>query len=659
MAAPLILSDLRGGLHDSDTIHDLRPDQLSICQNVDLNRASCGGKRRGTSPKSNDYAGAATKITFLFRHFPSNDEALTELWAAGPVSTSGAIDYRDTTGWHAAAFSPDGFIAASGTYGIDMQSLHGKLFVAYPAASGGVPVDRLHIRHSSGGLTTLRRAGLAEPAAPTLGETGSAGSYDGVRYARVRYTVQESGTTLRRSEPSDAATITPSGTKTGIVVTRPALLGEGETHWEVELSLDNVNFYRVSTVAVATTTYTDTVSDDTGYAADGVLSADIGDYTPPWSAKFLFADDDRLILAGSWVDDTKKSRVGWTPPALAEGVGNDERLEEDVDPFLDLDGYEGGEITCGTKSPVFGFFHLFKHKHVYRLARTGVRARAYDAIALTKQKGAMPRSAVVGVDEVGNPCTYFADPDEGPHRIGSRGIEDIGDAVQNTWNRVNKNAALPCHSVFYPEAKQWWLWVALDAAETPSHVLVLHAKYGRRGEDGVVRGWSLYTGKVAKALAACMYAENVDVVPGVAQSKRLGLFVGFDEAVASGEARLQRADTGVSDDGETYRAYLRTRPFLTRELLGKAGVMSASVMAPVSSGDSVDVTLIRDFGVNTKTVAASLTATASERRIVRHLDNLDLSEMMALEVEIGDTAATSGSWAVDQLSFRQRGEESF
>ncbi len=644
---------MRGGLFDGESLTDLQPDQVSVVTNVDWNRASLGGKRRGTAHVSNGYNGAATAITFLFRHTPVNDERLTELWVAGPTSSGGALDYRDATGWHAAAFAPDTFIS-SGTYLMDMQSLHGKLFVAYPAASGGSPVDRLHVRLSTGGLTTLRRAGIREPAAPSVADTAAAGLYSGVRYARVRYTVQESGTTVRRSEPSDATTWTPVGNKTGITITRPALLGEDETHWEVELSIDNANWYRITTLAVATTTYDDLTAYTTGYAAAGIVSADVGDYTPPWSCKFLAADDDRLLMAGAWVDATKASRVGWTPVGLVEGVGNDERLEEDTDPFLDLDGFEGGELTAFTKSPSSGYFFAFKSSHIYKIARTGIRSKAYDAVALTKKKGAIARTAVVGVEETGNACVYFADPAEGPHRIGSRGIEDIGDGVRNTWARVNKNAALVAHSVFYPKAQQWWLWVALDAATVPSHALVLHCKYARRRDDGTVRGWSLYDGKLAKALAACLYADNVPTAP---QSLDLVPYVGFANTVETGQAMLQKADTGQTDNAETYRGYYRTRPFLLGSLVRKNGVESGAIIAPPASGETVTIKAIRDCGLDTKSVSASLTATGAQTRVIRHLDDLELGELEALELEIGDTAANSGTWALDQLSLWLRDEE--
>jgi hypothetical protein len=148
-------------------------------------------------------------------------------------------------------------------------------------------------------------------------------------------------TVLRRSEPGATLTFAPSGTKTGAVITKPASIGESETHWEIEASTDNANFYRLAQTVVGTTTYTDTVALGTGYATSGTLSADTGDYTRIPSGKFLVSDDDRLVIAGSWENADYASRIWWTPVyGDTTGVGNDERLEMDTDPFLDLDGFK-------------------------------------------------------------------------------------------------------------------------------------------------------------------------------------------------------------------------------------------------------------------------------------------------------------------------------
>src|SRR5690606_2766684 len=94
------------------------------------------------------------------------------------------------------------------------------------------------------------------------------------------------------------------------------------------------------------------------------LSPDIGDYALQYNPKFLSADNDRLLMAGAWEQPQLESRVSWTPVFAGPGAGNDERLEEDTDPFLDLDGQSGGGLTAFA-GPINGYHYAFKRKRIY------------------------------------------------------------------------------------------------------------------------------------------------------------------------------------------------------------------------------------------------------------------------------------------------------
>src|SRR5690606_12080238 len=131
---------------------------------------------------------------------------------------------------------------------------------------------------------------------------------------------------------------------------------------------------------------------------------------------------DRLLMAGAWEQPQLESRVSWTPVFAGPGAGNDERLEEDTDPFLDLDGQSGGGLTAFA-GPINGYHYAFKRKRIYKLIRTYARAQAYQALPVTDAFGALPRSTIKGVDPSGRACLYFLDPDLGPCRITVQGIE--------------------------------------------------------------------------------------------------------------------------------------------------------------------------------------------------------------------------------------------
>ena len=464
--ADFVLKSLRGGVNTTDPKISLPDDQVTVANNVEFFRSMLGERRRGTDaidlPAS---ISGKDRVTFVFRYIPSTDETAAELYVLGVTSTTTAVLSRKTTSWSDITISDTPLLTGFTQYQWQAAALHGKLFFAFDSN-----VDRLHVLDA--GTTTMRRTGLAEPAAPTGANDGGVGTFSGTRYYRVRYTVQSSGVTLRRSEPSDVLTFAPNGNDTGITVTKPASISESETHWELEASLDNVNFYRLATTVVGTTTVTDTTALDVGYGAY-TLSEDIGDYSLIPSGKFLVIDEDRLVIGGSWEDTALASRVTWTPVLQADGVGNDERLEEDTDPQLDLDGLEGGGIT-GMAKTALGTIWVLKAKGVYKLIRTGLRKKAYDTVCLTKDVGAIFGSVVPGVDALGRPCVYFFDQAMGFMRAGVGGLMRCGEDIYSSWSTVNLSAAkVVCSGVFYPASKQVHWHLATGSSDTPDLGLCL------------------------------------------------------------------------------------------------------------------------------------------------------------------------------------------
>lgn len=372
----LIISSLRGGMNNADPSISLPDDQCVLAKNVEWVESMLGERRRGSvaiSVSGSDLSGR-DRVTFLHRHLPTSDETAAELWALGVTGTASSSLCKKTTSWSTITLSEAITLTGSYQYQVSAQTLHGKLFLAYKSA-----VDRLHV--SSNG-TTVRKTGIGEPAAPTAANQG-AGAIEVIRYYRIRYTEQVGGATIRRSEPSITLTFDP--TAAGAVrVTKPASLSEGETHWELEASHDSIDFYTIAVTVVGTTFYDDSNTDYTTFE----LSETVEDYALIPSGEFLSADEDRLLIGGSFEEDEFASRVSWTPVFNDPGVGNDERIPTATTNFLDLDTYEGGKLT-GLSSPVMGSVWAFKTSHIYKLVRTGDRARAYEPVTMTKARGAV------------------------------------------------------------------------------------------------------------------------------------------------------------------------------------------------------------------------------------------------------------------------------
>lgn len=655
------LTSLRGGLDDTSPYIALAPDACVTAENIEFVNSTLGERRRGCTAieLSTDFSDPAIQaVTWMYRHLPVNDEGQAELWALAQSiddTNVSVLARRKVAAWE--TIVPNDAIDVTNTQGhrLSAQTLHGKLFLAHKSA-----VDRLHVFDGS----SLRRTGLAEPDVPTIANTGAGAYAATIRYYRVRYVVSDGTTVSLRSEPSTEVSFTPSGTGTAARITKPATINENETHWEIEASADNTNYYRITTVAVGTTTYDDSATPST-YATTGTLSEDIGDYALIPSGKFLVADQDRLVIAGSYEDSSEASRVRWTPVFADTGVGNDERIATDTNPYIDLDGFEGGEIT-GMSRAVNGYIFVFKRSHIYRLVRTGQRTNAYEAYPLTKARGALPGSLVEAVDQTGQPSLYFLDPSIGPNRLSSNGLQWCGRDIQTIWGRVNVNAKVPCHGVYYNTKRQLHYWLALDDSDYPNAKIILHVNEMRDTDEGGRRGWVTVAmnNRIATAHCSVMFASNVDTTDD--RSFSLVPFIGKERwSVGVNTIRdyIQLCDTGSTDadtDGDTestYRAMVITKPFALTTLLNQHEIQAGALLAKAASepNGSVYVKIIRDFGKEELMVPAVLYVDTDETHTIQQLDNINFSELYAMQIALGDlddNVTPPDTWELHRLQLK-------
>lgn len=630
-----ILSSLRGGMNNTDPSIAIPEDQSVLAQNVEYVESMLGERRLGTTAISlPSFLSLRDRIPFLFRHLPSADETGAELWALGVTGTSAAHLGHKTTSWTEITISDTPTLTGFGQYRWRAVTLHGKVHFAYVSNQ-----DRLHVWDG----TTMRRSGLAEPAAPTAANSGSSGSLVGTRYYRVRYTEQVTSVTVRRSEPSDTLTFAPDGSHVSITITKPAGITEGETHWELEASEDDANYYVLATTLIATPTVVDTTAYSTGYSA-GVLSEDIGDYALIPSARHLVVDGDRLVWGGHPTDAALASRVGWSPVFNASGVGNDERMETDTDPTVDLDTYQHGPVT-DISPPVLGGIWIGKTSAVYKMTRTDQRTQAYNFDLFTDALGVVEDSMVAGVDATGQPCLYAIDPTQGPFRIGVGGIKRAGEDLRTTWKTLNVDATkVVLSGIYYPTKKQVVWCLATGDSDVPDTAIVLHVDKSRDFADGVRKGWTIWTGTRAAALSMCLFSTNID--DNAARNLNLVPFIGLE-----GGGLLHRCDVGSDDNGTAYVAKVITKPYAMTSILHQFEVRAAAVLAKAVSGSSVDVTCIRDFGLeDTITVKdVSFSPTITETSVIKALDDFKGAEMRVGQVQFSDVDSPAAQWSIDRF----------
>lgn len=653
------IADLRGGINNSDSPTLIPANQVVDCRNIDFRDGALGAKRRGT--EAIDITGAAfdSPVVAVFRHTPTNLISNDELWG---IDENGNIDRRVGGTWQGGVPTVNDLVTIrANNYNANAVSLHAKLFIA---AQGDV--DRLLVWDGD----VLRWAGIQRAQEPTIANSGSAGAYTGTRYFRIRYIEKNAaGTvTLRRSEPSNEVTFVPSGTASGAVITKPAgtelttsAYCEGQTHWEVEASIDNILFYVIATVAIGTSTYTDTQSFSTGYSSFE-LSENIGEYVVPGAAQHVAIDEDRVVMGGSFFYDALDSRVSWTPVAADDGVGNDERVPTETKQFIDFDGLDGGGIAAMVAG-VAGNVYVFKASRIYKMVRTGILTSAYSPVAESFSRGATPRGACSGSDDAGLPCCYFLDPAVGLCRIGKSGVEDLAYSIRETWRDRNVDALIGPRIIYYPALDQVWYTSPTGATEAiqtsdastlqSSDLSELHTSQTAPGTlvvFGVHEGGNVFhDGLVGQAQTLALYPNDArNVLP----------VIGTDlvDVSGGGQSSLHFADSGATDSGTTFRAYVRTKPYMLGDLWSKFGLMAAVLFARASEA-VMNIKLIRNMGVEEIDKDVDISPAGSETHVIKFVDNASISDLNMVQVEFGDEVADEQEWSVDQLVFKIRPEE--
>lgn len=534
-------------------------------------------------------------------------------------------------------YGKGGIYSVAGTGGVLILSYAG-LSVANASLSLPDATNRLHLWDG----TTVRRAGLATPnAAPTAANAGS-GSYAAtLRYYRVRWTTQTGGVTIRRSEPGPSLSFTPSGSGASVTVTQPATLaGEGETHWEVEGSTDNVTFYVLSAIPVATTTYSDSTA-PASYTTGANLSQLTGTYTTQRAYRFIAADSGRLLGFGSWSSGDRQNDIEISAVTGSLNIGDGERVDTTQTYRYTLDENDSGAPT-GLRGPVFGNFYAFKSTQLWELVPTGLTNNPYRRNPISKVIGCVGRGAsCIGEDASGNQALYFMSR-RGMYTYGVSGLQYIGkgieDLVLGPTATINLSAAHAiAWMVYYPFKRQVWVGWATGNSNDPNVCAVYDVTTG---------GWSSWTGIPAAARCATLFANTIGASSvSVDLKPYLGMATGT--ALYKGDA-----DNTSDDNGVLYQAYVLTPPITPGELgyyRGRVG--DAVLFAQALSGVTITTVTVPDFGADSgRFGTADLTRTGLESHVTRRVEGSAHGDVAYVHYQLGDAAPISnGCWSLERL----------
>jgi hypothetical protein len=664
--ALLRLETFGGGLNDTDPPHRIGDDQLASASDVELT-SSGGIVRRNGASRVMAPPSTTALVSLLHRHTPSQSLTNTEVWA---IPTSATEFYRslpvDNYNWSAAVSVSD---TGSATPPTDAVSFNGKLYVAYEKNAG---TDRLHCFDG----TTVRRVGISTPVAATVADTGAGAYAATIRYYKVQF-MTSFGADGRRaySDLGASVSFTPSGAGTAARVTKPTT-PDGATHWILYGSPDNISYYILASTVVGTTTFDDTVA-PSAYAAvnPSITAADAGAFTPPWSAKFLLVDENRLLIAGAFENVLYASRVGWSAitgtASAAYGLTlpqDDERFPPDN--FLDLDSDEGGELT-GMES-LNGAVYVFKRFAIYKLVRTGNADAPYKPVTVSKAVGALSRkSIVVAEDEAGAPCLYFLS-ERGPYRLGVSGLHYLGADIETTWALVNMQPGrwkTAPHGVYDASNGRVFFWCGLaDDAVAYGNVIRLtyHVRHGRMTNGRIRGGWTktASTSKPMHASASALLPSSLTLRESPLTPHGIHTYNGayaYPPVVWKYVTGVKGDDDVVNASGtvtgtENYTQSVTTKTF-SLGLGHNNGVTDVyALCTPYTSGVTLTATLARDFGVESR--SASQTFTGTTARLPQQVHDLTMAQAQYVSLSISAAATATGTrHTLDEIALRVRREE--
>jgi hypothetical protein len=625
VAKPFLIMGLRGR-NGSDAPIALPDDQCCEAVNVDFSEGGLVRRRGGCTALGVTFSSGgpfASAIASLVRHVPGVDETAMELWA---MDGSGQFcRLAAATTWTEPTLADAMLNPSIESWNVIGASVGGFLFLAYRTA-----VNRLHLWDGS----TVRRAGFATPGVPTLATLGGAGLTI-TRYYRVRWVHISGSDTVRRSEAGTSASLSITD-DSGIRVTRPTAAGEGETHWEVEYSDDNVTFYRASQVAIATTTYDDTAAtiDDTL-----TLSPEAGINMPQPSFRYVVKAGARLLQAGCHETVAGSSfiplnnEVYWTPIIGANDVGDVER--QPISYRVSLD-----HPVTGLSEALNGTHYAFGPRGFSAIVPTQLTgAGAFQRITESTAIGCIRHQSIVAAeDEMGQGAVYFLSH-RGPYRIGVRGLQYVGEDIGDIWATVNISANISSHGVYYADIHQIWWWVASGDSEHPDVRLVFDTRLGKSVDGDSVRGgWSTADGAEGESYASALFSTSVAATMG----ERLVPYT----AKALAET-IYRWDTGTDDAGTDFQAYIDTKEYAPAGLGQNCSLTEPHIIGEASAAALVTVSARTDFGRETSDQhLVSLAPEFSETHVQRKVDGLQLSGIGTVRFRIGDGGATDPGFGV-------------
>jgi hypothetical protein len=599
---------------------------------------------------------------------PDGNDANAELWSFSQPSSS-VLAKRLAGGTSWADVTQVTALQAGSLPEVEVTSLNGQLYIAAHCGSAENRLFTYDPYHPSG--ARIRFVGFDYPLAttPTAADGAGAGAVAAEpRRYRQRWLEKDGTRIIRMSEPSAYYSFTPSGTKSTVVITRGTAPGLGETHWRLEVVGHNANlsadeeqdlYYILGDTAIATTTYTDSTLKVSDYPLSYELAPAVGEFLNWPAVRFIISDGNRLIGAGTTESTGYGSRIFFSPVLGSTDMGDLERvpINSTHENFITLNEKDGGSIT-GLAPSMNGSFYAFKRRQIWRISATGDDVTPYLPRLITSAFGAINQASIVqGRNLYGEPALYFWS-EEGPCRLvatnaGSTDVQYLGEDIKDLTSQITFAGYTQAYpfAIFYAGLHQVWFWFNyVNGGNTIPVKAVFDIMRGTIEVGDYVRGgWSIHTDFTAGptmshgAACAAMFANTL----GASMSSDLKPYAGL-----SSSAVLLKCDTtDTTDNAQNFQAYVKSRPLDIQQFGDNVGLGVSSLLADPATGVNITLSMIRDYGLETRTSAVSLTAAASETKVIRKFEDSEIAGAGVVQVQLGDSAAVAATqWKLHELA---------
>lgn len=221
-------------------------------------------------------------------------------------------------------------------------------------------------------------------------------------------------------------------------------------------------------------------------------------------------------------------------------------------------------------------------------------------------------------------------------------IQYLGTDLEDLSVNITAPGAPAEHGVYLTSQDSVFFWTTTSSLVDT--LCVFDTRLGRM-ENGAIRGgWSTFTGTIATASCSTVAADILDSI-----ASRDSIYFGLESGTT-----LLMYPSGTDDNGTQFQAYVDVPERAYGGMHRKCQITSgADVIADGSGTTALRLTISRDNGAQSR----DCDVTIASGEIRGRFEDSQLDEGDTLKFRIGDSAASTETWAIHALVLPIEGRE--